>query len=294
MKPGGQGSPGLDSSLQYLKGVGPQRARLFERLGLVTVRDALNHFPGTIRTGASSCRSTSSRSGRRASCRGPSSAWRPHVRLPGSRPGDLPGPGGLLHRPLVRATLSSARTFKRDQRVVPLRQEGARRGPPDRARRTPSSRSVEDAELASIHMGRVSCPSIPRPRACSRSRCAQLQHGTSSRPTPRTRPTSCRRGSAGVAASSRWQRRTARSTSPATLEDVEAARRRFAFEDFFVLQVGLALKRRRQARGARPAARAAGSASSTRLAAGAAVCPRRPRRSASGRRSGRTSRARSP
>ena len=35
---------------------------------------------------------------------------------------------------------------------------------------------------------------------------------------------------------------------PAQQEDVEAARRRFAFEDFFVLQVGLTLRRRRQAR----------------------------------------------
>jgi ATP-dependent DNA helicase RecG len=35
---------------------------------------------------------------------------------------------------------------------------------------------------------------------------------------------------------------------PDRLDDVEAARRRFAFEDFFVLQVGLTLKRRRQAR----------------------------------------------
>ena len=35
---------------------------------------------------------------------------------------------------------------------------------------------------------------------------------------------------------------------PEQLDDVEAARRRFAFEDFFVLQVGLTLRRRRQAR----------------------------------------------
>ncbi|MCL2546890.1 MAG: ATP-dependent DNA helicase RecG [Oscillospiraceae bacterium] len=33
------------SELQFLKGVGPQRVRLFEKLGLHTPRDLLNHFP---------------------------------------------------------------------------------------------------------------------------------------------------------------------------------------------------------------------------------------------------------
>ena len=45
MSPVAKAPPGLDTPLQYLKGVGPQRARQLERLGLVTVRDALNHFP---------------------------------------------------------------------------------------------------------------------------------------------------------------------------------------------------------------------------------------------------------
>ena len=45
MNPAPKAAPGLDAPLQYVKGVGPQRARQFERLGLMTVRDALNHFP---------------------------------------------------------------------------------------------------------------------------------------------------------------------------------------------------------------------------------------------------------
>ncbi|MBI3616197.1 MAG: ATP-dependent DNA helicase RecG [Candidatus Omnitrophica bacterium] len=36
---------GLETSLQYLKGVGPQRSVLFRRLGLKTLRDLLYHFP---------------------------------------------------------------------------------------------------------------------------------------------------------------------------------------------------------------------------------------------------------
>ncbi|MDE2489390.1 MAG: ATP-dependent DNA helicase RecG [Elusimicrobia bacterium] len=38
-------SAGLDSSLQYLKGVGPRRAALFERLDVRTVEDLLRHYP---------------------------------------------------------------------------------------------------------------------------------------------------------------------------------------------------------------------------------------------------------
>ena len=37
---------GLQTSLQYLKGVGPQRAKLLSRLGLETVEDALFFVPG--------------------------------------------------------------------------------------------------------------------------------------------------------------------------------------------------------------------------------------------------------
>lgn len=36
---------GLDTSVQYLKGIGPKRARLFEKLGIRTVRDLLFHVP---------------------------------------------------------------------------------------------------------------------------------------------------------------------------------------------------------------------------------------------------------
>ncbi len=36
---------GLDQSVKYLKGVGPKRAELFEKLGVFTVRDLVYHFP---------------------------------------------------------------------------------------------------------------------------------------------------------------------------------------------------------------------------------------------------------
>ena len=35
----------FDSGIQYLKGVGPKRAELFEKLGIKTVRDLIYHLP---------------------------------------------------------------------------------------------------------------------------------------------------------------------------------------------------------------------------------------------------------
>lgn len=35
----------LDMSIQYLKGVGPQRAALFEKLDVRTLRDLVGFFP---------------------------------------------------------------------------------------------------------------------------------------------------------------------------------------------------------------------------------------------------------
>ena len=35
----------LDESVMYLKGVGPKRAELFEKLGIKTVRDLIYHLP---------------------------------------------------------------------------------------------------------------------------------------------------------------------------------------------------------------------------------------------------------
>ena len=35
----------LETSVQYLKGIGPRRNDLFKRLGIATLRDLLYHFP---------------------------------------------------------------------------------------------------------------------------------------------------------------------------------------------------------------------------------------------------------
>lgn len=35
----------LDTPIQYVKGVGPKRAKLFNKLGIFTVQDLLEHYP---------------------------------------------------------------------------------------------------------------------------------------------------------------------------------------------------------------------------------------------------------
>jgi ATP-dependent DNA helicase RecG len=236
---------GLDSPLQYLKGVGPQRARLLERLGLATVRDALNHFPRDYQD-------------RRE--------FVPFHKLPLGETGVVQGtvfgvaPPRRGSRAPVQVTFRDqtgyftalwfgrgflAQVFKRDQRVVLYGKKALAKD-----RRVvldgPDFEIVEDDELASIHMGRV----VPvyalteglfqRPLRSLLYRIVEAHAGEA----PDILPDDLRRrrGLLPVAEAYRAVH------FPARLDDVEAARRRFAFEDFFVLQVGLILRRRRQAR----------------------------------------------
>ena len=178
-------------------------------------------------------------------------------RLPGAGPGDLPRPDGLLHRALVRAALPRA-ALQAGPAGRPLRQEGPRPRTAASSWRAPSSRSWKRTTWRrSTWAG--SCPCIRSRRACSSARCGRFSTG-SSRPTPGRPPTSCRTSSAAGGISCRRPRRTGRVHFPEQLDDVEAARRRFAFEDFFVLQVGLdpqapAAGPRARARRSRPRAR---------------------------------------
>ena len=205
----------------------------------------------------------------------------------GPGPSDLPGPDRLLHGALVRREATSLRfssatsgSFSTARRRSPRTDGSSWRGPISRSsRRTSRARSTWAGSF----------PSTRSPRACSSGRSGPCCTA-SSPPTPTRLPTSCpselrrRRDLLPVAAAYRAVH------FPERLEDVEAARRRFAFEDFFVLQVGLTLRRRRQAREeGRPLAPPGRSSSGS-----SPTCPSRSRRrsSASRPRSGRTWRAR--
>ena len=153
----------------------------------------------------------------------------------------------------------------------------------------PEFEIVEEDDPASIHMGRV-VPVYPLTEGLFQRWLRAFLHGlveAHAGKAPDILPDELRRRRNLLPAAAAYRR----VHFPEQLDDVETARRRFAFEDFFVLQVGLALKRRRQAREQGALARAPGRA---RRRGCCASCRSRsrPRRSASGPRSGRTSRAR--
>ena len=245
MNPAAKAPAGLDTPLQYLKGVGPHRANMLGRLGLGTVRDALNHFPRDYQD-------------RRD--------FVPFHKLPLGETGVVQGtvfgvaPPRRGSRAPVQVTFRDqtgyftalwfgrgflAQVFKRDQRVVLY---GKKVLAKDRrvVLESPEFEVVDEGERTSIHMGRV-VPVYALTEGLPQRWLRLFLHEiveTNAQAAPDILPDGIRRQRAllPVAAAYRGVH------FPEQLDDVDAARRRFAFEDFFVLQVGLALKRRRQAR----------------------------------------------
>jgi ATP-dependent DNA helicase RecG len=235
---------GLDTPLQYLKGVGPHRARQLERLGLLTVRDALNHFPRDYQDRRTFAPFHKVALGEAAVMHGTVFGVAPPRH--GSRAPihvtfrDQTGYFTALWfgRPYL------ARQFKRDQRVVLY---GKKILGKDRrvVLDNPEFELVEADELASIHMGRV-VPIYPLTEGVFQRQLRVLLHDVvtaHAEEAPDILPEALRRRRNLLPAVQAY--RTVH--FPERLEDVDAARRRFAFEDFLVLQVGLALRRRRQA-----------------------------------------------
>jgi ATP-dependent DNA helicase RecG len=235
---------GLDAPVQYLKGVGPQRARLLERLGLATVRDLLNHFPRDYQD-------------RRE--------FVPFQRLPMGEVGVVQGtvfgvaaPPRASRAPLHVTFRDAvgyftalwfgrpylAQVFKRGQRVVLYGRKAFAR---DRrlVLENPDFEVVEEDELASIHMGRV-VPVYPLTEGLFQRPMRALLFGvlqTHAAGMPDALPEPLRRARGLLAVADAYRA----VHFPADPAEVEAGRRRFAYEDFFVLQVGLTLRRRRLA-----------------------------------------------
>ncbi len=264
MSPPGPVPTGLDAPVQYLKGVGPQRARLLERLGLVTVRDLLDHFPRDYQD-------------RRE--------FVPFAQLPLGGSGVVEGTVFGVAAPRrgsrapVRVTFRDrtgyftavwfgrrpylAQLFKRGQRVVLYGKKAAR----DRQTvlEGPEFELVEEDELASIHMGRL-VPVYPlteglfqRPLRDLLYRVVEAYADRAPEIVPDA--VRARRDLLGIGEAYRAVH------FPEHPPDVDAGRRRFAFEDFLVLQLGLTLRRRRQA-GERGRALAPPGALVARLEAG--------------------------
>ncbi len=240
---------GLDLPLQYVKGVGPQRARLLDRLGLRTVADALDWFP------------------RRYEDR------RDVVPFRELRPGEVRATGGTVvgvsapPRGRSRAPLSVlfgdragffsaiwfnqpylAQVFKRGQRVFLFGKVVVGRNRGLLQMQNPEFEIVEEDEEASLHMGRI-VPVYGLTEGLTQRPMRSLLHRVVDRfagAAPEPLPDAVRRrvGVGPVAEAYRAIH------FPESLDAAEAARRRFVFEDFLLLQLGLALRRRREA--ARP------------------------------------------
>ena len=245
MSPAARVPTGLDAPLQYAKGVGPRRAQLLERLGLRTVQDALNHFPRDYQD-------------RRE--------FVPFHKVPLGESGVMQGTvfGVAPPRHGSRAPLQVtfrdpmgyftalwfgrpylAQQFKRDTRVVLY---GRKVLAKDRrvVLDNPDFEVVEEDELPSIHMGRV-VPVYPLteglPQRWMRSLLFEIVEAHAGA-VPEILPDSIRRQRDILPATAAYRM----VHFPDQLGDVEASRRRFAFEDFFILQVGLTIRRQRQAR----------------------------------------------
>jgi ATP-dependent DNA helicase RecG len=240
---------GLATPLQYVKGVGPQRARLLERLGLASARDALDWLP------------------RRYEDR------RQLVPFRQLRLGEMQATGGTVvgvsapppRRPRVPVTVLLrdasgffsglwfnqpylAQVFKRGQRVFLFGKVVPARGKGPLAMQNPEFEIVEEDEDASLHMGRI-VPVYGLTEGLTQRPMRTLLHRVVERfadlvADPLPEPLRRRRD---LPKSPQAYRAI---HFPDSLEAAEAARRRFVFEDFLLLQLGLALRRRRE--GARP------------------------------------------
>jgi ATP-dependent DNA helicase RecG len=223
--------------------VGPQRARLLERLGLLTVRDALNHFPRDYQDRRDLVSFHALRAGEVGV-------------VAGSVFGVAPPPRGHAKAPLWVTFRDQqgyftcrwygqaylARVFQRGQRVILYGKVAAERGKLFLDR--PDFEIVED-EPSSIHMGRM-VPVYSLTEGLTQRPMRTLLHRVVEAfadQAPETLPGELRRRRDLLPA-----REAYRAVHfPESPEAAQSARRRFVFEDFLLLQLGLALRRRRQA-----------------------------------------------
>ncbi|MBI2878189.1 MAG: ATP-dependent DNA helicase RecG [Candidatus Rokubacteria bacterium] len=244
LKPTGQG---LRASLQYLKGVGPKRARLLARLGLESVEDALHFLPRRYEDRSRFVPFRQLREGEPQASAG--------TVVGVSRP---PRGGRAPLKVLFRddsGFLAAVwwnqpyltETFRRGQRVVLYGKVAHYRNGPLELQH-PEFEIVEDDDEESLHMGRL-VPVYPLTEGLTQRPMRSLLHRVVEAhadrvPDPLPPELLGRRRLVPLA-------RALRAVHfPEAEEAARAARRRLAFEEFLLLQLGLAIRRRRE--GARP------------------------------------------
>ena len=233
----------LFTPVQFLKGVGPQRAELLDRLGLHTARDVLFSSPATTRTSPTEREVDQLEEGKLQSVRGTVE----DIDLRST------GAGRCVLGVLVRCQTGLPPRHL-VQPAVHARQ----------LRLRPAGAALRQAETATAWSGKWpipawrpwpttkrsrwagSCRSIRLPRACSSGRCGRSSAACWTATSPllgRGLPAGLSRGPRPLAAP---PGAAARSIFPATSESLASARRRFVYQELFVLQLGLAVKRRQQ------------------------------------------------
>jgi ATP-dependent DNA helicase RecG len=237
--------PGLATPLQFLKGVGPRRAQQLERKGLGTVEDALFLLPLRHEDRTQLTPFGALRPGQAATCAGTIVGVSPPP------PGRSRAPFSALLRDASGYATASwfnagylARVFKRDQKVVlhgrVARYKGAL------VLQQPDWEIVESDEDDRLHTGRlvpVYSTTEGLPQRALRSLMWRVVDAFA-REVPEVLPDAvrARRRLAPLAQALRDAH------FPETDEALGRARRRLAFDDFLLLQLGLAILRSRTTR----------------------------------------------
>ena len=246
-RPGG-GAAGLDTPLQFVKGVGPHIAKLFEKLELRTVQDLLLHLPSRHedRTRLTPLRTVLP--GEARTCAGtiagvsPPPRGRPRVPLYVT----LRDASGFLRAKWFNQPYLE-RTFKRGQRLIVYgKVEPPRGGSGALEMAVKDYEVVENADDEPLHTGRL-VPVYPSTAGLSHRRLRrimkQLVDGFADR-VPETLPDGLR--------TRRGLEPLGRALRAGHFPDAEAeraaARRRLVFDDFFLLELGLAIRRHREGR----------------------------------------------
>ena len=241
---------GLETALQYLKGVGPQRAKLLSRLGLETIEDALFFVPTRHEDRSRLTPFSALSEGKAQSCSGTIVGVSPPPRGKPRSPLSVlfrDGTGYLtavwFNQPYLGEKFNKAR--ERKQRVfLHGRVARFRNGPLQMQH--PDYEIVEDGEDETLHTGRL----VPvyrltegLPPRWLRSLLRRVVEEYTGK-VPESLPEAVRRHRQLVA----LPEAVRAIHFPETDEELAAARHRLVFEDFLLLELGLAIRRQREGR----------------------------------------------
>ncbi|MBI2528644.1 MAG: ATP-dependent DNA helicase RecG [Candidatus Rokubacteria bacterium] len=236
----------LDTPLQYLKGVGPQRARLLGKLGLETVGDALLHLPSRHEDRSRLAPLGSASVGQTLTCSGTIAAISPPPRGRSRAPlfVTLRDASGHLNT-LWWGRAYLERIFKRGQHLIVHGTVRRGRGRPLELH-VGDYELVEDGDDETLHTGRL-VPVYPatlglaqRPlRALMKRLVDACAAGV---PEPLPDSIRLRHGLEPLG------RALAQGHFPETEATLATARRRLVFDDLFLLELGLAIRRHREGR----------------------------------------------